>query len=254
MIELNHVTYRYRDDREDVIHDVSLQFHRSQITALMGANGSGKTTLIRCMNGLLKCTSGDVLVDGLSVHDAEHLIEIRRKVGMVFQNPDNQIVTTTVEREIAFGLENLGIEPELMRRKVAEALRQFHLEPMQDTAPHLLSGGERQRLALAAVCVMSPDYLILDEPTALLDPRGRAEFLAYISQVRKSGTGVVFVTQSAEEACGCDRLIILDSGRIAMDGPPAGIFREVEQVHRLGVQVPVAVELSVLFGSGSDAD
>jgi energy-coupling factor transport system ATP-binding protein len=248
MIRIEQVTYRYPGSNQDSLSHISLEFDRGQIVALMGANGSGKTTLIRCMNGLLKPCSGTLTVDELDLMDSRNLFEIRRRVGMVFQNPDNQIVTATVEREIAFGLENLECPAEQMLCKVNESLRQFHLESYRHTAPHLLSGGERQRLALAAVWVMAPYYLILDEPTSLLDPQGKLEILDILQRLKEAGSGILFITQSAEEALTCDRLIVLKSGTVAFDGRPDAVFPDLDRMHALGVQVPVIYELKSLFG------
>jgi energy-coupling factor transport system ATP-binding protein len=249
MISVQHVTYRYPESNQDSLSSISLELDRGQLVALMGANGSGKTTLIRCMNGLLKPCIGTVTVDGLDLLDSRNLFEIRRRVGMVFQNPDNQIVAATVEREIAFGLENLEYPAELMHRKVDEFLRQFHLESYRHTAPHLLSGGERQRLALAAICVMAPDYLILDEPTSLLDPQGKFEVLQTIQNLRSEGSGVLFITQYAEEAMACDRVIVLKSGTVVFNDNPGAVFSNIGEMHALGIQVPMIFELKTLFSA-----
>lgn len=215
---------------------------------MMGANGSGKTTFVRCLNGLLKPVSGNILVDGLSLDDPLSMIEIRRRVGMVFQNPDNQIVATTVEREIAFGLENLGTPVSQMRQKVGDALKQFSLEPYAQSSPNRLSGGERQRLALASIWVMQPRYLILDEPTSLLDTAGKAAFFRLIRAMLKTrNMGVLLVTQYPDETCFCDRLAVMDRGVIRFDSNPATVFRNRKQFRRMGLSVPVEAELDALF-------
>jgi energy-coupling factor transport system ATP-binding protein len=252
MIQIQSLTYRYPGNEHDTLKGITAQFHAGEIVALMGANGSGKTTFIRCLNGLIQPTSGEVLVDG-TPPAGEHLFEVRRKVGMVFQNPDNQIVATTVEREIAFGLENLGTPTAEMKSKVDLIMKHFSLTEYRHTPPHLLSGGEKQRLALAAVIVMDPDYLILDEPTSLLDPKARQDLLRYLIQYSKEGMGIILVTQFSEEAMVCDRLLILN-GSIALEGAPRTVFSKMEQVRELGVQIPVDIELDILLKKLSHAD
>ncbi len=214
----------------------------------MGANGSGKTTFVRCLNGLNRPVSGQVLVDGLSSDDPHALHGIRRRVGMVFQNPDNQIVATTVEREIAFGLENLGMPIRSMRKKVAAALKQFSLEPYAQISPNRLSGGERQRLALASVWVMEPRYLVLDEPTSLLDPTGKHDFFQLIRRIlKKHKVGILMVTQYPEETLNCSRLVVLHKGCIRFNSDPVSVFHHRSPLKRMGLNVPVEVELGALF-------
>ena len=232
---------------------VSLTILEGESLGLMGANSSGKTTLARCLNALLVPDQGRVLVDGLDTKDPAHHLAIRQKVGMVFQNPDNQIVSATVEREIAFGLENLGIPYEEMHQRVEEALEQFDLVRYRQHPPHLLSGGEKQRLALAAVMAMRPKYLILDEPTSLLDPQGREAVLALIQGLhQREGqsdrrVSTLLISQYPEELLSVDRLIVMDKGRIVMEGPPEQVFRQVERLHELGLEAPVEFELERLF-------
>jgi len=249
MIQVKNLKFKYPGDKSTfALRGVSFNLSPGEKVALMGANGSGKTTFVRCLNGLLKPLSGEVLVDGISAKETEMLYEIRRRVGMVFQNPDNQIVTTTVAREIAFGLENLGVPTEEMKARVEEAVHHFHLEEYRDTPPHLLSGGERQRLALASVWVMKPSYLILDEPTSLLDPHGREEILYFMEREIKTGKmGILLVTQYPEEALTCDRLVVMNRGKIVFDKPPEDVFQNIEELHRLGVGVPVEMELRCYF-------
>lgn len=245
MIEVKGLDYQYPGSESGfALRGVSFQLEVGEWISLMGANGSGKTTLLRCLNGLLKPVSGDVLVDGLSTKNDRLLLDIRQRVGMVFQNPDNQIVATTVVREIAFGLENIGIPHDEMKRRVEEALYGFRLEPYRHTPPHLLSGGERQRLALASVWVMNPNYLILDEPTSLLDPQSRLEILQLLQEVHsKREIGILFVTQFPEESLITDRLTIMDKGSIVMDESPDHIFQQVDEMRRIGLGVPVEIEL-----------
>lgn len=252
MIKVEHVFFSYSQDGPFVLQDVSFQLERGESVALMGANGSGKTTLVRCLNGLFLPSKGEIQVDGLSVQNPHARYEIRRKVGMVFQNPDDQIVATTVEREIAFGLENLGVSREEMVERVESALKRFHLESYRFHPPHLLSGGERQRLALASIWVLEPQYFILDEPTSLLDPCTREEMLLFMEkEIRERNTGFLLVTQYPEEALQCDRLLLLDSGKIVFDGPPKEGFRNFSQCRNSKIGIPVAIELE-LFLEGQE--
>jgi len=245
VIEVTDLHYRYPGtEAPPALRGVSFSVHPGEIVSLMGANGSGKTTLVRCLNGLLTPESGDVTVDGLSVRDSGRIHEIRRKIGLVFQNPDDQIVSATVEREVAFGLENLGVPSETIVEKVGFALRQFHLDFARSHSPHLLSGGERQRLALASVWVMEPDYYVLDEPTSLLDPAGRREIRRFLEGKRQEQkAGFVFVTQYPDEALPYDRLILLEEGTVAFDGPPRDGFFDAELCRRCKIGVPASVEL-----------
>jgi energy-coupling factor transporter ATP-binding protein EcfA2 len=231
MIKVSNLTFIYprnQDSKSRVLNGVDLTIQEGESIAVMGANGSGKTTLARCLNALLLPTVGDVWVDEMNTKDVSAHQEIRRRVGMVFQNPENQIVSTTVEREIAFGLENLGVPHAEMHKIVDEMLAQFRLTEYRRHPPHLLSGGEMQRLALAAVLAMSPKYLIFDEPTSLLDPESRKHLLSLISKchadnppdLSSEGISTLFITQYPEEALFCDRLLILSQGRIAFDDKP----------------------------------
>jgi len=245
VIDVRDLHFRYPgSEAPAALRGVSFQVGRGEIVALMGANGSGKTTLVRCLNGLILPGQGDVVVDGLSIRDPARLMEIRRKIGLVFQNPDDQIVSATVEREIAFGPENLGIPPAIIRGKVKAALERFHLEPFRVHSPHLLSGGERQRLALASVWVMDPDYYVLDEPTSLLDPAGRSEIFGFLeTKRREERAGVLFVTQYPDEALACDRLILLNDGIAVFDGKPVDGFREAGRNNIPGIGIPARIEL-----------
>ncbi|HDQ45462.1 MAG TPA: ATP-binding cassette domain-containing protein [bacterium] len=245
MIDVRSISYRYPGEAGlTVLRGVSLTLRRGEYVALMGANGSGKTTLARSLNGLIHPCEGCVSVDGMSASDETELYEIRRRVGMVFQNPDTQIVATTVEREIAFGLENLGVDHPEMVRRIDAALARFDLSEYRQASPHLLSGGERQRLALASVWVMHPHYYVLDEPTSLLDPHARREILGFLQRERQAGDrGILLITQFAEEALGCDRLAVMDAGAIVLDGPPPDVFRRIPALHALGLDVPVGIEL-----------
>lgn len=243
MIQVDQICYAYpQHPFKKILDRLSFTIEKGEKVALMGANGSGKTTLAQCLNGLILPDSGQVVVDNICLNPSESvLFEIRKRVGMVFQNPDNQIVSATVEREVAFGLENLGIESRLMRQKVDDVLFQFQLDSYRHHAPHLLSGGERQRLALASVLAMQPDYLILDEPTSLLDPEGRTEILELLKEhpIFKN-MGVLFVTQFSEEALAMDRLIVLDRGQVVFDANPVSLFEMKQtELKQLGLTVPI---------------
>ena len=250
MIEVENLSYAYPgSEPQPALRGISFRLDMGETVALMGANGSGKTTLIRCLNGLLEPGSGHVRVDGNSTQDGEALYRVRRLVGMVFQNPDNQIVSTTVIRELAFGLENLGVQTDEMHERVEEALRRFHLEGYRDTPPHLLSGGERQRLALASVWIMEPNYLVLDEPTSLLDPQGREEVFRMIEDTfTERRTGVLFATQFPEEAMRFHRLLVMHRGEVVLDGSPGEVFRQIKDRRELGLDIPVEVELEMYGG------
>ena len=258
MIELKGVSYRYKLSPEKEIlalDNISLQIEEGEYVAIIGPNGSGKTTLARLLNGLLLPSSGEILVDGLNSKDKEPQGEIRlkasgfapRRVGMVFQNPDNQIVSTTVEREIAFGLENLALPYEEMRERVERALMDFDLERYRLHPPHKLSGGEKQRVALASVLAMQPKYLVLDEATSLLDSKDRKDFLALIERLSSQGITLIHITQFPEEANLAKRLVVLSEGKIVMDGSPLGIFQRVRELENIGLDAPFNYRMSNLL-------
>lgn len=231
-----------------VLDGLDLTIAAGEAVALMGPNGSGKTTLARCLNGLVLPAQGEVLVDGMSTKDAQHLREIRKRVGLVFQNPENQIVSATVEREVAFGLENLGVPHADMHAIVDEMLELFGLQEYRSHPPHLLSGGEMQRLALAAVMAMRPAVLVFDEPTSLLDPAGRNLVLELIRKLRRQSNQsghvtTLFVTQLPEETLGFERLLILDKGRLIFDDAPHRVFENVAALQEIGVPVPIEYEV-----------
>jgi energy-coupling factor transport system ATP-binding protein len=243
MIEVRDITVAYPGS-VSVLRGVSFQIRRGERIALMGCNGAGKTTLIRCLNGLVAPDSGDVRVDGLSTREVSGSLHARGKIGMVFQDPDDQMVAVTVEREIAFGLENIGLPRPQMISRVEEAVQRFRLSQVRGVSPHLLSGGERQRLALAAVWVMHPDYYVLDEPTSLLDPETRAEVFEFLDQEMKNGDrAFLMATQFPEEAQSCSRLLVLHGGRIAADGHPGDVFSDAAACSGFGLRIPAAMEL-----------
>ena len=253
IIELQNVTFEYPsgDNRQiKALKNLSLIIEEGEYIALIGPNGSGKSTLARHLNAILLPTDGVVTVDGFVTTQEEHRWEIRRRVGMVFQNPDNQIVATTVEEDVAFGLENLGMETSLMAQRVTEALEMVGLQSLRNHAPHLLSGGQKQRLAIAGIIAMRPRCLVLDEPTAMLDPRGRREVLETIKRMNhQEGITVVHITHFMEEALEADRVIVMDRGQIVHAGPPAEIFGGDIDLYALNLEVPAIPRLVQLLRS-----
>ncbi|MEW5921207.1 MAG: energy-coupling factor transporter ATPase [Bacillota bacterium] len=254
IIETIQLSYDYSLDGEKEIRaldNLSLKICEGEYLCLIGPNGSGKSTLARHLNALLLPAAGDVYVDGLLTALEENRWEIRRRVGLVFQNPDNQIVATTVEEDVAFGLENLGIAPPIILQRVAEALELVGLKSLAQHAPHLLSGGQKQRLAIAGVLAMRPRCLVLDEPTAMLDPRGRREVLATIRMLnRQERVTVVHITHFMEETLEADRIIVLDRGRIACSGSPAEIFSGKLDLEALGMDMPPIPALAMALREG----
>ncbi len=248
IIKLHNLSHTYTDHEGKLVHaldGVSLTVHNGEFVAIIGTNGSGKSTLAKHLNALLLPSSGQCLVNGLDVSQAENLWSVRQSVGMVFQNPDNQIVAAIVEEDIAFGPENLGIEPAEIVRRVDEALARVGMENYRHHAPHLLSGGQKQRVAIAGVLAMRPQCLALDEPTAMLDPQGRQEVLSTVHKLNKEeNITVVYITHFMEEAVTADRVIVMEQGKIVMEGRPQDIFIHVEQLKGLGLDVPVAAEVA----------
>ena len=227
-----------------VLDGVDLEIAEGSFVAVLGHNGSGKSTLAKHMNAILLPTGGKVYVSGIDTADEEALLDIRRTVGMVFQNPDNQIVANVVEEDVAFAPENLGVPSEEIRRRVDEALRQVGMYEYREHAPHLLSGGQKQRVAIAGVIAMRPRCIVLDEPTAMLDPIGRSEVMKTIRALnRTSGVTVVLITHHMDEAAMADRLVVMAKGKIVSDGPPRQVFRQVEALKSVGLTVPETTEL-----------
>ncbi|HNR66760.1 MAG TPA: ATP-binding cassette domain-containing protein [bacterium] len=246
MIEISDITYNYSstEPAAQVLKGVSLTIAPGEAIAVIGPNGSGKTTLARCLNALLIPTSGTVRVDGLDSREPLNWRAIRRQVGMVFQNPDNQIVSASVEREIAFGLENIGMPTDEMRARVDAMLEKFDLQRYRHKSPHYLSGGEKQRLALAAVLAMNPLYLVLDEPTTLLDPRSRLSILQIVKELgdpnlQTMPISTILITQFPDEALAVDRVVVLNDGRIWNQGPPPEVFQRVDDLAAIGLEPPV---------------
>ena len=227
-----------------VLDGVSLNIEAGTFVAVLGHNGSGKSTLAKHLNAILLPSGGKVYVDGIDTMDEERLLDIRRTVGMVFQNPDNQIVANVVEEDVAFAPENLGVPPEEIRRRVDDALKTVGMYEYREHAPHLLSGGQKQRVAIAGVLAMAPRCIVLDEPTAMLDPTGRAEVMRTIKTLnRTSGVTVVLITHHMDEAAQADRLVVMAKGKVVADGTPKAVFSHVEELRAVGLTVPETTRL-----------
>lgn len=245
-IENLHFSYTAEEDGKEtpVLLGIDMEVGRGEFLAVLGHNGSGKSTLAKHLNAILTPTAGRVLVEGINTAKEDMLYEIRRRVGMVFQNPDNQMVANIVEEDVAFAPENLGVTPQEIRRRVDDSLAAVNMSAFSGHAPHMLSGGQKQRVAIAGVLAMQPDILVLDEPTAMLDPVGRREVLATVKRLNcEKKMTVVLITHYMDEAVQADRVIVVDSGRIKMQGPPREVFSKVEALKALGLDTPQATEL-----------
>lgn len=246
IIEVKNVTYEYTDEEKTfaAVKNLSLNIERGSFTVILGHNGSGKSTLAKMLNGLNKPTTGDVFADGINTKCEETEIEVKRKVGMVFQNPDNQIIASIVEEDVAFGPENLGIPPKEIEKRVEDALKAVDMWEFRKSTPHHLSGGQKQRIAIAGVIAMQPECLVLDEPTAMLDPKGRAEIISTLHRLNQDkGITVVLITHYMEEAENADRVIVMNDGEIIADDRPKIIFSDVERLKSVGLDVPQTAEL-----------
>ena len=246
IIKLTNVTFEYDGEHEDkkVIENFNLSIERGSFTVILGHNGSGKSTLAKLLNGLYKPTNGTVTVDGIDTTDEAKEIEIKRRVGIVFQNPDNQLIASIVEEDVAFGPENLGLEPAVIRERVDNALKSVDMYEFAKSTPHRLSGGQKQRIAIAGIIAMQPECIVLDEPTAMLDPKGRREIIKTIEKLnRENNITVVLITHFMEEAENADRVIVMDSGKIILDSDPKSVFTEVETLKKVGLDVPQTSEL-----------
>lgn len=244
MIEFLDVRFAYPGADARALDGFSASFREGEAVAVVGRNGSGKSTLARLANGLLAPDEGEVRVDGVSTADADRLFELRSGVGLVFQNPDNQIVASLVEQDCAFALENLGLPRDRMRARVAFALDATGLTGLENSLAHTLSGGQKQRLAIAGVLAMRPRHLVLDEPYAMLDPKGRAEVAAVLANLRREGLGIVLITQEMEATLPCDRIVALDAGRVDYDGTPADFFADPARAASLGLEVPLPCRMA----------
>lgn len=248
IIEIKDVCFKYDTDEpaeKNAVNGVSLDIEEGSFTAVLGHNGSGKSTLAKLINGLFRPTSGEVSVMGMSTADEEKETDIRRLVGLVFQNPDNQLVATVVEEDVAFGPENLGLPPEEIRRRVDSALKKVDMYDYRRHAPHKLSGGQKQRIAIAGIIAMEPRCIVLDEPTAMLDPKGRDEVMnAIMSLNRDYGITVVLITHFMDEAVKAGRVVVMEEGAVIMDGTPKDVFSHVEELKAIGLDVPQATELA----------
>ena len=244
IISFKNVHFTYPGDDQESLCGIDLDIAAGSFVAVLGHNGSGKSTLAKHMNAILVPDEGQVLIDGIDTADEDRVIDVRRTVGMVFQNPDNQIVANVVEDDVAFAPENLGVPPEEIRRRVDEALKQVDMYDFRMHAPHLLSGGQKQRVAIAGVIAMQPRIIVLDEPTAMLDPQGRAEVIGTITKLcRENGMTVVLITHHMDECVGADRLIVMSNGHIVADGTPKDVFADVALMDREGLSVPATVRL-----------
>ena len=257
MIKIDNLHFAYPvddgEEQKEAIRGISLEIKRGEFVALLGHNGSGKSTLAKLLNGILIPVSGAVYVDGMNTADEDKLLEIRKKAGMVFQNPDNQIVATVVEEDVAFACENMGLPSEEIRRRVDTALETVGMSEFKLHAPHLLSGGQKQRVAIAGVLAMEPEIIILDEPTAMLDPKGRQEVMKAITALnREKGMTIVLITHHMDEAAQASRVVIIDQGKAVLDDTPEKVFSQVEEMRSHSLDVPQTVELMHLLGDGLD--
>lgn len=258
MIECKNVVFRYSATEGEIpkvaIDGLNLEVKKGEFLVVLGHNGSGKSTVAKHMNALLTPSEGVVIVNGMDTSNEDNLWDIRSSAGMVFQNPDNQLVATIVEEDVAFGPENLGVEPSEIRKRVDDSLERVGMSEYKRHAPHLLSGGQKQRIAIAGVLAMKPDCIVFDEPTAMLDPSGRKEVLKTIKELNKEyGITIILITHYMDEAAQADRIIVIDSGKAIMEGTPRKVFSQVEKMKEIGLDVPQVTELAYeLKKSGMD--
>lgn len=249
MVECKNVVYQYKGEDETkntiAVNDVTIDVNKGEFLVVLGRNGSGKSTLAKHLNALLVPSSGKVLVEGIDTSDEKNVWDIRTKTGMVFQNPDNQIVATIVEEDVAFGPENLGIEPSEIRKRVDDSLKNVGMYEYRGHEPHLLSGGQKQRVAIAGVLAMHPECIVFDESTAMLDPQGRAEVINTIIDLNKnSHITIILITHYMEEAINADRIVVMDKGKIIKTGIPREVFKDVKTMKEIGLDVPQMTELA----------
>ncbi len=250
ILKAQKVKFSYINNMEDpptvnrVLKSVDFSVDQGEFVAVLGHNGSGKSTLAKCFNAINLPEEGDVYAVGINTKEDSKVLEIRENVGMVFQNPDNQLVATIVEEDVAFALENMGVEPKEIRRRVDEALKTVGMYEYREHAPHKLSGGQKQRVAIAGIIAMNPKCILFDEPTAMLDPRGRSEVMRTIKKLnRENGVTILLITHYMEEAAQADRVVVMDDGKIVMDDVPKKVFSQVEKMKELGLDVPQVTEL-----------
>ncbi|MGN0711748.1 MAG: energy-coupling factor transporter ATPase [Anaerovoracaceae bacterium] len=248
IIKIENLNFRYikegREELVEAIKGLNLNLERGSFTAILGRNGSGKSTLAKNINALLIPTEGRITVNGFDTRDEAHLWDIRQSAGMVFQNPDNQLVSSIVEDDVAFGPENLGIEPQEIRERVDGALKAVGMYEHRKKAPHMLSGGQKQRIAIAGVAAMTPDCIIFDEPTAMLDPKGRKEVMDIIKKLHKNGITIILITHFMEEAAEAEHVVIMDKGEAVLEGSPVEIFADVKKIREAGLDVPPVVDMA----------
>lgn len=248
MIQIENLTYEYSNEENEeiaAVDNVSFNINKGEFIAILGHNGSGKSTLAKHINALLIPTKGNITVNGMNTRDETKLWDIRKTAGMVFQNPDNQLVATIVEEDVAFGPENLGVEPAEIRRRVDESLKLVGMESYKTHAPHMLSGGQKQRIAIAGVLAMNPECIVLDEPTAMLDPMGRKEVMDTVLKLNKeNGKTIVHITHYMDEAVFADKIVIMEQGKAIKIGTPKEIFSDVESIKSIGLDVPQVTELA----------
>ncbi|MGL4572101.1 MAG: energy-coupling factor transporter ATPase [Clostridium sp.] len=260
MIKCENLVFKYTSHEDGIekyaINGVDLTVNKGEFLVVLGHNGSGKSTLAKHMNALLIPSEGYVYVDGLNTKDTDNVWDVRSKAGMVFQNPDNQMVATIVEEDVAFGPENLGVDPKEIRRRVDESLEKVGMSEYKRHAPHLLSGGQKQRVAIAGILAMQPECIIFDEPTAMLDPSGRKEVLNNIKEINMEyGITIVLITHYMDEAAQADRIVVMDNGKLILEGAPKDVFSQVELMKKIGLDVPQVTELSYeLKKEGIDLD
>lgn len=260
LIEFKNVDFAYTVDEEDespqtvqVLENLNLNIEKGSFVAILGHNGSGKSTIAKLTNGILFADKGEVVVDGQTAKDDDSIFDIRKKVGMVFQNPDNQIVSSIVEEDVAFGVENLGIAPDECRRRVDDALKTVGMYDYREKSPSKLSGGQKQRVAVAGIIAMKPMCIVLDEPTAMLDPSGRKEVIETVKKLnRDEGITIVLITHYMDEAVQADRVVVIDNGKIKMDDTPEKVFSRVNDLKNLGLDVPQSTELVHKLGLDSE--
>ena len=244
IIKIDNVKFKYEKDSDYAVNGISLNIKNGEFTAIIGHNGSGKSTLAKLINSILLPSEGKIFVKGMDTSDDSKLWDIRQTAGMVFQNPDNQLVATIVEEDIAFGPENLGVEPAEIRKRVDDALNTVGMYEFRKRPPHLLSGGQKQRIAIAGILALNSDCIILDEPTAMLDPSGRREVMETLKKLNAEGKTILLITHYMDEAVQADRVIIMDKGNIKLDGTPKEVFRNIDEIKKYGLDVPQVTELS----------